>query len=73
VALPPAQLTAPEADAIARLPLSHVDGFEPPCPADLGPVEVVALSYPRRADVDLWINLAGCFGEQAADGYIIAG
>ncbi len=59
------------ARAMAGLLLSHVDGARVSCPADDGSAEVVALSYPDRADVDLWIKLNGCGG--VTNGYIAAG
>ena len=59
------------AGTLARLPLGHVDGAVLHSPADVGSVEVVALSYPRRADVGLWINLSGCGG--VSNGYIVLG
>jgi hypothetical protein len=56
---------------LARLPLSHVDGAVVSCPADDRSVEVVALSYAGRPDVDLWIQLNGCGG--VSNGYVLAG
>jgi hypothetical protein len=61
------QVAAP----LAGLPLSHVDGGVTSCPADDGSAEVVALSYPHQADVDLWISLSGCGG--VSNGHIAAG
>jgi hypothetical protein len=61
------QVAAP----LARLPLSHVDGGVTSCPEDDGSAEVVALSYPNRADVDLWIDLSGCGG--VSNGRIVLG
>jgi hypothetical protein len=61
------QVAAP----LAQLPLSHVDGGVTSCPADDGSAEVVALSYPHLADVDLWINLSGCGG--VSNGHIVLG
>lgn len=60
-----------EAGSMARLPLSHTDGGVMSCPADDGSAEVVVLSYPRRADVDLWIDLGGC--ASVSNGYIAVG
>jgi hypothetical protein len=61
------QVAAP----LARLPLGHVDGGITSCPAHDGSAEVVALSYPGQADVDLWISLSGCGG--VSNGHIAAG
>jgi hypothetical protein len=41
------------------------------CPADDGSAEVLALAYPGRPGVDLWISLNGCGG--VSNGYIDAG
>ena len=59
------------ASSMARLPLSHVDGGVTACPLDNGSAEVIALSYPGRPDVDLWLTLTGCGG--IANGHIMAG
>jgi len=59
------------AGSMARLPLSHVDGAVLHCPADDGSVEVIALAFPRRKDVDLWLALTGCGG--VSNGYIVVG
>ena len=59
------------ARAVARLPLSHPDGGVVNCPMDDGSAEVLALAYPGRPDVDLWIKLNGCGG--VSNGYIAAG
>jgi hypothetical protein len=48
------------AATMTALPLSHSDGGVAFCPFDDGTAEVVALSYPHRADVDLWVKLNGC-------------
>jgi hypothetical protein len=56
------------ARSMARIPLSHVDGGEVSCPMDDRSAEVLALAYPGRADVDLWIKLNGCGG--VSNGYI---
>jgi hypothetical protein len=66
-----AAAAAQAADPLERLPLSHVDGGVTSCPEDNGSVEVLALSYPHRADVDLWISLSGCGG--VSNGYIVLG
>jgi hypothetical protein len=42
--------------------LDHVAGAPASCPMDDGSAAVIALSYPKRADVDLWVNLTGCRG-----------
>jgi hypothetical protein len=44
------------------MPLSHPGGGAVSCPMDDGSAEVLALAYPGRPDVDLWINLNGCAG-----------
>jgi hypothetical protein len=36
-----------------------------------GSAELIALSYPGRPDVDLWVRLNGCGG--VSNGYIFAG
>jgi hypothetical protein len=48
------------AAAMTALPLSHPDGGVTSCPFDDEAAQVVALSYPDRADVDLWVKLNGC-------------
>ena len=69
------RLTAPAARQAARsmtrLPLSHPEGAVVSCPADDGSAEVLALAYPGRPDVDLWISLNGCGG--VSNGHIAAG
>jgi hypothetical protein len=57
--------------AIARLPLSHVIGGMLNCPMDDESMEIIALSYPGRPDVDLWQKLNGC--ATVANGYIETG
>ncbi len=59
------------ARSIARLPLSHPDGGSVSCPMDDGSAAVLALAYPGRPDIDLWIKLNGCGG--VSNGYIMAG
>lgn len=56
------------ARSMARIPLSHTDGGVMSCPMDDGSFEVLALAYPNRPDVDLWIKLNGCGG--ISNGYI---
>jgi len=58
------------ARSMARIPLSHPDGEVVNCPMDDGSAEVLALAYPGRPDVDLWIKLNGCGG--VSNGYISA-
>ena len=58
------------ARSMARIPLSHPDGHVVNCPMDDGSAEVLALAYPGRPDVDLWIKLNGCGG--VSNGYISA-
>ncbi len=57
--------------AIAILPLSHVIGGMLNCPMDDESMEIVALSYRGRPDVDLWKKLNGCV--TVANGYIETG
>ncbi len=59
------------ASAMARLPLSHTVGGLVSCPFDDGSAEVIALAYPGRPDVDLWVKLNGCGG--VSNGEITAG
>jgi hypothetical protein len=59
------------ARSMARMPLSHPDGAVVNCPMDDGSAEVLALAYPGRPDIDLWVKLNGCRG--VSNGYIIAG
>jgi hypothetical protein len=59
------------ARSMARLPLGHPEGGVLSCPIDDGSAEVIALSYPGRPDVDLWISLTGCGG--VSNGYILVG
>lgn len=56
---------------MARMSLSHTVGGVGSCPADTDSAEVLALAYPGRPDVDLWIKLNGCGG--VSNGYILAG
>ena len=58
------------ADAIRRLPLSHVDGGVVNCPMDDGAAAVVALSYADATDVDVWVQLSGC--AYVSNGEIVA-
>jgi hypothetical protein len=55
---------------MAARPLSHPDGGAVSC-SETGAAEVLALAYPRRPDVDLWIKLDGCGG--VFNGYITTG
>jgi hypothetical protein len=59
------------ARSMSRLPLSHTDGGVVNCPFDDLSYEVVALAYPHRSDVDLWVKLNGC--TYVANGFILAG
>jgi hypothetical protein len=43
-----------------RLPLGHLDGEVINCPNDDGSVTVIALAYPDRRNVDLWMATTGC-------------
>lgn len=58
------------AESVARMPLSHATGGVVNCPMDDGSAEIIALSYPGRADVDLWVALTGCGG--VSNGFIAA-
>jgi hypothetical protein len=59
------------AASMSRLPLGHTEGGVVSCPMDDGSAEVIALSYPHAADLDLWVNLNGCGG--VSNGFIIVG
>jgi hypothetical protein len=48
------------AATMSAIPLSHALGEVVSCPADDESAEVIALSYPGRGDVDLWVTLNGC-------------
>ena len=69
------RLSAPAArqaaGSMAARPLSHTDGGAVACPTENGSVEVLALAYPGRPDIDLWIELDGCGG--VSNGYITTG
>jgi hypothetical protein len=58
------------ASSMAARPLSHPDGGAVSC-SETGAAEVLALAYPGRPDVDLWIKLDGCGG--IFNGYITTG
>lgn len=58
------------ATSMARLPLSHPDGDVMSCPMADGSAEVLALAYPGRPDIDLWIMLNGC--ATVSNGFISA-
>ncbi len=59
------------ARSMAARPLSHPDGGSVSCGAINGSAEVLALAYPGRPGVDLWITLGGCGG--VFNGYITTG
>jgi hypothetical protein len=59
------------ARSMARLALSHADGGVTSCPMDDESAEVLALAYPGRPDVDLWVKLNGCGG--VSNGHVTAG
>lgn len=59
------------AASMARVPLSYEIGAVVSCPMDDESAEVIALSYPHRPDVDLWVALNGCGG--VSNGYITSG
>ena len=69
------RLTAPIASRVAgsmqRVSLSHAIGGVTLCPMDDGAAEIIALSYPGRPAVDLWVSLNGC--RYVANGFIQAG
>ena len=69
------RLTAAAAIQVARsmqrLSLSHTDGGVYNCPMDDGSAEIIALSYPGRPAVDLWLTLNGC--RFVANGFIETG
>jgi hypothetical protein len=69
------QLTAAQARRVAAtmsgLPLSHTVGAVISCPLEDGSAQIIALSYPGRAAVDLWNPLNGC--RFVANGFIQAG
>lgn len=48
------------ADQANRLPLAHTGRGDMSCPMDDGGIDVVALSYAGRPDVDLWYYATGC-------------
>jgi hypothetical protein len=58
------------AATMAAVPLSHPLGEVTSCPDDDGSAEVIALSYPGRGDVDLWVTLNGC--TSVSNGFIWA-
>jgi len=68
-------LAAAGARHVARnmlmLPVAHATGEMFGCAMDDGSAAIVALSYPGRADVDLWVALTGCGG--VGNGFIEAG
>jgi len=59
------------ARTITAIRLSHPDGETEYCPFGDDSAEILALAYPGRPDVDLWIYLNGCGG--VSNGYIMAG
>jgi hypothetical protein len=57
------------AAAVAAVPLSHTDGEDLMC--GMGTKSyILALSYPHRADVDLWFDLMTC--TSVSNGYVMA-
>jgi len=58
------------AAAIRRISLSHADGGLTNCPADDGSADVLAFSFPRRPDVDLWYWSTGC--TTVSNGFVVA-
>jgi hypothetical protein len=46
--------------ALRQTILSHPDGVVTNCPNDTGEAVVMALSYAKQPDVDLWFDPAGC-------------
>lgn len=67
-------LTGAQARAVAgrltALPLSRAQHSIIACPRGDGWDEVIALSYPGRADADVWVSSDGC--GDAANGFIVA-
>jgi hypothetical protein len=57
------------AAAAGKTQLTHLDDVETSCPMDDGSIVVIALSYPSRADVDLWWRSAGC--QWVSNGFIM--
>jgi hypothetical protein len=45
---------------VGRIPLGHLDDEARSCPMDDGSVTVLVLSYPGRANIDLWYARTGC-------------
>ena len=45
---------------MSAIPLRHPVSAVTGCPFDDESAEVIALSYPHRGDVDLWVGLSGC-------------
>jgi hypothetical protein len=58
------------AKEVRRLPLAHTEVVEVSCPMDDGSIDLVALSYPGRPDVDLWAAANGC--ATVSNGTIVA-
>jgi hypothetical protein len=56
---------------MAQLRLGHARGELTNCPSDDGSAAILALSYPGRPDVDLWVDLSGCGG--VANGFVVIG
>jgi hypothetical protein len=56
------------AHAVGQAQLTHLDDVMTSCPMDGGSFTVFALSYPGRADVDLWWHSTGC--QSIANGVI---
>jgi hypothetical protein len=57
------------ADQARHLQLAHTGRVEMSCPMGDGGVDVVALSYPGRPDVDLWYDATGC--QHVSNGHIL--
>jgi hypothetical protein len=56
---------------VGRIPLDHLDDEARSCPMDDGSVTVLVISYPGRADVDLWYARTGC--QTLSNGHIRTG
>ncbi len=59
------------ATSMRRVSLSHTVGGVTACPLDDESAEIIALSYPGRPAVDLWVTLNGC--RYIANGFIETG
>jgi hypothetical protein len=58
------------AATVRAVDLSHPDGGSSSCPSDDGSAVVIAFSYPKTPDIDVWFGSTGC--EYLSNGSIIA-